>query len=183
MLGSSDSPHLHAKAAESHGLALWIQDLLTGHLQDFESLPKESFRKAKFLLEASKAANKLDSLFATENRKLCREQVQEALASYLRFLAFYSKAEGPITPKCHFMIHFIQRSLFKGNPKKYSTYRDESFNGQIAKVARSCHRKTWQNVVHWKCQCLHKKNQQRVLESKLFKNGRSGLCGSVLVNP
>ena len=169
MLGSSESPSLHAKAAESHGLALFVKHLFEAHLEDFKrNLPEAAARKAKFLLEASKAASKLDSVFACETRHLSRNQVQEALSAYSRFLSFYSKAEGPLVPKTHFMYHLIQRSLFKGNPRKYSTYRDESFNGQIAKIARSCHRRTWANIIHWKCQGLHDKNHQKVLKSDLF---------------
>ena len=170
MLRTTDSPSLHAKAAESHGLALFIRHLLAVHLPSFQQkLPADKARKGKYLLEAAKAAEQLDKPFSEKNRTFSRQQVQMALGAYSRFLAFFEKAGGSGTPKCHFMFHLIQRSLSKGNPSKYSTYRDESFNGLIAKIARSCHRRTWANVIHWKCQGLHQKNHDRVRKGKLFE--------------
>ena len=170
MLGTTDRPSLHAKAAESHGLALFIRHLLEVHLPSFQKkLPHDQARRGKYLLEAAKAAEHLDKPFSEKNRSFSRQQVQMALGAYSRFLAFFEKAGGSGTPKCHFMFHLIQRSLSKGNPSKYSTYRDESFNGLIAKIARSCHRRTWANVIHWKCQGLHQKNHDRVRKGKLFE--------------
>ncbi len=170
MLGTADSPSLHAKAAESHGLVQFVHYFFEKHMDSFSTkLTVDLARKGKFILEAARAAMKLDTVFSSESRKLPREEVQKALGFYSRFLSFYSKAGGPLVPKTHFMVHLIQRSLFKGNPKKYSTYRDESFNGMIAKIARSCHRKTWSNVIHWKCQSLHNKNHSKVRKSKIFE--------------
>ncbi|CAK9016517.1 unnamed protein product [Durusdinium trenchii] len=170
MLGSTDAPSLHAKAAESHGLALFVRQLLERRMGDFEQcLPRADARQGKFLLEASKAASELDVVFGVESRRLTRNQVHRALGCYSRFLSFYNKAGGPLVPKTHFMVHLIQRSLYKGNPRKYSTYRDESLNGQIAKIARSCHRRTWANIIHWKTQALHDKCHARLIASEKFQ--------------
>ena len=129
MLGTTDSPSLHAKAAESHGLALFVRHLLEKSIPSFEEkLPHEKARRGKFLLEAAKAAEKLDQIF------LARIEL--------------------------YPVHKV---------KKYSTYRDESFNGLIARIARSCHRRTWANVIHWKCQALHKKSHDYVLAGNTFK--------------
>jgi len=38
---------------------------------------------------------------------------------------------------------YPQRSRHQGNPRFYATFLDESLNGNIAKIARSCHRRTW----------------------------------------
>ena len=168
MLGTEDHPSLGAKAAESHGLLEFVHWLFGNHLERFDNLTFEKKRKGKFLLEAAKAAMGLDDVFQAEHRKMTRSQVQTAFNSYVRFLSFYAKAGGNITPKCHFMLHLIQRSLFKGNPRLYTTYRDESFNGLLAKIARSCHRRTWMNAIHWKCRELHSKHHQKVIKSKLF---------------
>ena len=138
-------------------------------MESFETkLKADLARKGKSILEAARAAMKLDVVFSSESRKLPRE-VQKALGFYSRFLSFYSKAGGPLVPKTHFMVHLIQRALFKGNPKKYNAYRDESFNGMIAKIARSCHRRTRSNVIHWKCQSLHTKNHSKIRKSKIFE--------------
>ena len=163
MIGQASNPSLSAKAAESHGLVSFIAYLFEKHLPRFESLTHEMARKSKMLFEAAKAALQVDSVFKAESRMLSREELQHAFWAYCRFLKFYEMAGGPVIPKCHFMLHVIQRSIYKGNPRKYSTYRDESFNGVIAKVARSCHRRTWQNAIHFKCRAVHQKKHQDAL--------------------
>ena len=43
------------------------------------------------------------------------------------------------------MLHLIQRMGALGNAKHYMTYKDESWNGVLAKIAATCHRATkWQ---------------------------------------
>ena len=157
MIGQSSNPSLSAKAAESHGLVSFVAFLLQKHQLAFQSLSHERARKGKVLLEAAKAALQVDTVFKAESRMLSREELQRAFWAYSRFLKFYVEGGGPVIPKCHFMMHLIQRASHKGNPRLYSTYRDESFNGTIAKVARSCHRRTWQNAIHFKCRAIHQK--------------------------
>ena len=165
MIGSTDSPSLHAKAAESHGLLLFVQDLLARSIPKFQAqLKPDVARKGKLLCESTKAAVEMENLFATEARRMHRKAAERALLAYCRFLRFYHEAGGPLLPKHHWMFHLVQRTIFKGNPHKYTTYRDESLNGEVATIARSSHRRTWFNVVHWKCQGLHLKNHEMVLE-------------------
>lgn len=169
MIGASESPSLHAKAAESYGLLLFVRHVLDDHRKDFEKLPADMRDKARRLSEASKAAVQFEDTFAKSARRISRQEAGQALGAYCRFLRFYSEAGGNLLPKCHLMLHLIQRTLLKGNPKRYSTYRDESFNGVIARIARSCHRRTWLNVIHWKCQSVHAKKHALVRQSGLFK--------------
>lgn len=165
MLGAEDRPVLGAKAAESHGLLKFVDWLFDRRLVRFNGLVPEKKRKAKSVQESVKAALLLDSIFQKESRTFTRDDSEKAFSAYKRFLSFFLKAGGNHTPKCHFMMRVIQRTQFKGNPRLYSTYRDETFNGLIAKVARSCHRRTWANVVHWKCNALHEKNHQKVIKN------------------
>ena len=169
MLGTEDRPALGAKAAESHGLLEFVGSFLTSHLRRLETLGDEKRRKAKYLVEATNAALNLDLVFQSGKRKTSRGESQKAFNHFTKFLSFYSKAGGPLTPKCHFMLHLIQRTVYKGNPRMYTTYRDESFNGLIAKIARSCHRRTWMNAIHWKCRELHCKNHKKVIKDLLKK--------------
>lgn len=165
MIGGSNAPGLHAKAAESHGLLLFVRYILDVHGPEFSTLRDPCMaRKGKVLLEAATAALDLDVVFSSESRSFTRQESQRALGVYLRFLSFYDKAGGPWIPKCHLMIHLLQNTVFKGNPRLYSTYRDESFNGLIAKIARSCHRRTWHNIVHFKCQALHRRRHDALLK-------------------
>ena len=45
--------------------------------------------------------------------------------------------------KSYLLIHLIIEARHTGNPCFYSTYRDESFNGVLAKIARATHRLDW----------------------------------------
>lgn len=171
MIGTADHPVLGAKAAESHGLLKFVHWLFERHLGRFNRLAEAKKRKAKLIQESVKAALLLDSIFQKESRSFTRDDSERAFSAYTRFLSFFLKAGGNHTPKCHFMVHMIQRTQFKGNPRLYSTYRDETFNGLIAKVARSCHRRTWANVVHWKCNALHQKNHQKVIKNFCKQSG------------
>ena len=155
MIGTTASPHLSCKAGESHCLAQWVAHMFEANLADFQSLQPPDARQAERLHVAAKAALDLNTVFQTGERFLSREQAQKAFGLYCRFVSFYKRAGGPVTPKIHFMLHLLSRSVQKGNPKFYSTYKDESLNGVIAKIARSCHRRTWHNCVHWKAQLLH----------------------------
>lgn len=169
MIGASDSPSLHAKAAESKGLLLFTEHLFERHLNAFtQKLDPSLARRGKLIREAAVSAVCLENAFATEARVVTRAQAQAALDAYIRFVRFYVDAGGPLVPKHHWMLHLLQRVVPKGNPKKYSTYRDESFNGMLARIARLCHRRTWMNIVHWKCQCLHDTAHKQVCASELF---------------
>ena len=169
MIATFENPSLHAKAAQSKGLLLWIEHLFEKHLPDFNRLRDATMaRQGKQLYEAAVSAVRVETAFATSSRVLSRQEVQTSLNAYLRFLRFYSDAGGPLHPKHHFMLHLLQRSVYKGNPRMYTTYRDETFNGMLAKIARSCHRRTWMNIVHWKCQALHNKAHKAACASKLF---------------
>ena len=53
----------------------------------------------------------------------------------------------PWAPKWHFMLDMAYESCEKGNPQHYSTWVDESYNIDLAKVARVCHASTWHRRV------------------------------------
>ena len=98
MLGTTDRPQLHAKAAESHGLLKFMACLLNSHLGRFQSLGEESYRKAKFLKEAADAAVRFDEVFQTQHRRLNRSELQRAFNSYIRFLFFTGNLEALYFP-------------------------------------------------------------------------------------
>lgn len=167
MIGTADHPLLKAKAAESQGLLRFVEHLFAKLIPRFEEGPRQNCKVAKLLWESTKAAIQFGNSLKSEQRIMSREQATAALQHYNRFLTLYEKAGGALVPKCHMMFHLIQRSLSKGNPRYYSTYRDETFNGVLAKVARSCHRRTWFNAIHSKFSMVHRKNFEAVKKSKL----------------
>lgn len=166
MLGSADSLQLSAKAAESHGLLRFVLWMLHKYKSDFASQPPDLARKLALLTAAGEAAVAMDEVLQQENRQFKRLDCQTLLQQYLRFLSLYLKAGGVWRPKCHLLVHMVQRALDRGNPRLYSTYRDETLNGVIAKIARSAHRRTWSNVIHFKCNILHEKNLKAYLETQ-----------------
>ena len=165
MLGNQETYGLHAKAAESHGLLKFVLWLLEKYSDEFEKLPEETSRPLAILKAATQAANSMDDILKIEIRKLSRMQCQHLMQHYLRFLTLYLKAGGVWRPKCHLLLHLIQRAMVQGNPRLYSTYRDESLNGVIAKIARSAHRLTWGNVIHFKCSIRNHRSLEAIVGS------------------
>ena len=53
-------------------------------------------------------------------------------------------------PKHHWMVHCVQQPPTFGNPRFHHTYRDESLNGVIAKIAKTSARSTFAVTVHRK---------------------------------
>ena len=158
MIGNQDTYNLSAKAAESHGLLKFVLSLLHKYSDEFAKQQDHLARKLALLTAAAEAAHAMDDVLMLEFRQFTRHHCQMLLQLYLRFLTLYLKAGGVWRPKCHLLVHMIQRAADRGNPRLYSTYRDESLNGTIAKIARSAHRRTWSNVIHFKCGIFHQKN-------------------------
>ena len=169
----SGQPIVPASMRRQQNLTAWLSSCGTcwrkaSHLLR-KSCPMRKLGEGNFFWKLQRQPKNWINFFLARIELYPVHKVKRLWGLILGFLSFFSKAEGPLTSKCHFMFHLIQRSLYKGNPKKYSTYRDESFNGLIARIARSCHRRTWANVIHWKCQALHKKSHDYVLAGNTFK--------------
>ena len=164
MLGNQDTYNLNAKAAESHGLLRFMERFLNKYSDDFAKLAPDVARQMSLLQTATQAALSMDSVLGQESRIMERHTCQALFQTYARFLTLYLRAGGVWRPKCHLLLHMIQRSLCKGNPRLYSTYKDESLNGTVAKIARSARRRTWSNVIHWKCNGFHMKNFENYLQ-------------------
>ena len=102
MLGTTDRPQLHAKAAESHGLLKFMACLLNSHLGRFQSLGEESYRKAKFLKEAAGAAVRFDEVFQTQHRRLNRSELQRAFQLIHSVFVFLQEIWRPFTSQVSF---------------------------------------------------------------------------------
>ena len=160
MLGNQETYNLNAKAGESHGLLRFVHWLLTKHLEELEALSDDCGRRASLLLASATAALDMETVLGITSRPLTRPNCQSLLNSFIRFMALYRRAGGVLKPKFHLLVHLIQRSLEKGNARLYLTYRDESFNAVVAKIARSAHRRTWFNVIHFKAHQVHRKTYE-----------------------
>ena len=127
MVGIQKRPEFKGKAAETKGLVLFCQELLQKHIDKFGPVDK---RKAMFLMKAGEANSEFDRLLNAGDTVLSRQEIQAIFFQYLRFASFMERAGVGAMPKTHWMLHLIQQAIFKGNPKDYTTYRDESLNGR-----------------------------------------------------
>ena len=60
---------------------------------------------------------------------------------------FY-RAGGSLKHKVHLMRHLVDNVGLTGNPRFFKAYYNESINGTLARIARSCHRRRWNELVH-----------------------------------
>jgi hypothetical protein len=126
------------------------------HLPQFENgrceqESNERLLTAKILLEAGKEAIAFENCLKGSSRVMTDTKQEECLRHYTRFVILYSRVQPQTTPKFHLMFHQILEIPCKGNPIYYHSYNDEAFNGLVAKVAKSCHRSTWHEMVFTKC--------------------------------
>ena len=116
----------------------------------FTSVSQDVALCAQFLLAAGESAIHLEHLFATFPRTLNRDQQLDLFNTFLRHTVLFERAGGILRPKHHLMLHCLRRSGFLGNPRYYTTYRDESLNGVVARIARSTHRWSLMRTCHRK---------------------------------
>ena len=153
MIGKRDSPGMSTKAAETEGLLEFVHGLLKTHMDQFvasgatDEIRQHIHLSAKLLLAASTSAMDFEALLKNCKRNVPLETQEQLLVEYKRFNVLFSRAGGHLNPKNHLMLHLIQGLDFHGNARYYHTYNDESFNGVIARIARSCHRLCWSEVI------------------------------------
>ena len=155
MLGGEDNPCFNAKAAETHGLLDFCVQLLQDHMDMLRTIDTCA-ATAQCLLGAGKAAQDFERILKTSKRKLDDEALESMFSAYYRFASLYARAEGNVVGKIHLMFHMIIGARKKGNPRFYSTYRDESFNGVLAKIARGTHRLDWYKGIFKKVSVFNK---------------------------
>ena len=126
-----------------------------------EEEQQENLLVSKLLLEAAREAAKFEAILRSSERNLSEDKQDEALFHYTRFLSQYGKCTQDLTPKCHLMFHQLLEVDRKGNPRFYHSYNDESFNGLIAKMARSCHRSCWAEMIFSKLEMYRSISRKR----------------------
>ena len=140
--------YLKAKAAETHGLLGFSVEMLLKHQNTIHH--GESAELFQLLLRAGQAALKFDEVLAAHGRRVDEQACEALFANYDRFICLCARAGVPRLPKAHLVYHFLQKASSKGNPRMYSTYVDESYNGVIARICRSVHRRGWALAVYRK---------------------------------
>ena len=132
MLGDQQNPRLSAKAAESRNLAPLLVQLCKEY-RIYLGL------NGNFLEAACTELNQFYIILKSERRNLSSGTVTQLRRHATRFLAFWKRFGGNLTPKHHFFWHLSERADMHGNPRMYWTYLDESENRRMAAVAKSLH--------------------------------------------
>ena len=119
------SKHLRAKAAETHGLLLFVVELLQKYKPQliFDGNTPEQNLKFQLLLAAGDAALAFDKILAEHERSVEEQSLFLLFSRYNEFANLCARAKVPLIPKTHLMFHLIQRASVKGNPRVYSTYK------------------------------------------------------------
>ena len=147
--------YLKCKAAETHGLLGFVMKVLEKHKDRLTGqLVGDSGDCFDLLRRAGKAAVAFDRVLEAHERFLPPSACDQLFEHYSQFIMLCARAGVPMMPKAHLMFHCILRAREKGNPRAYTTYIDESYNGAIAKVCRSVHRRGWALAVYRKLEML-----------------------------
>jgi hypothetical protein len=153
MLGSQSSPIFQAKAAETHNLVEFITITLDRRMPAYIARPDDTGFKAQLLCECGKSMCAFNAILSENDRHMTHQHQLQLASLFMMAFTCFSRAGGALKPKWHLMLHCIQKITFFGNPRFYWTYKDEGTNGVLAKIARSCHRRFWQEAVHNKFAC------------------------------
>ena len=143
---------LKCKAAETHGLLRFVVMTLEKYKEVLQK--NEKSQMFDLLRRAGCAAEAFDQVMNEHDRVFPEEACDALFSHYHRFIQLCSRAGVPFLPKGHLMYHMVSQARQKGNPRMFSTYVDESYNGAIAKVSRSVHRRNWAMAVYRKLQML-----------------------------
>jgi hypothetical protein len=152
MLGKKKNPHLSIKAAEAKGLLEFVKERLTIDVPKLN--PGEKMRGLLFLAGAESAWKVELSLRTTGSLTYTPAERQQLLTDYTHHVVLFHRAGGLLKPKHHMFFHLILDSSWRGVPSLWTTFRDESLNGVIAGIARSCHRNRFGEVIHFKFSAL-----------------------------
>jgi hypothetical protein len=152
MLGKKSAPLISIKAAEAKGLLEFVVKLLG---EDVPKLAPAEKMRGELLLACGQSAWRVELALRNSGAiSLTRDQRQQLLNDYTHHVTLYHRAGGLLKPKHHALFHMILDSSWKGAPSLYATFRDESLNGVIARIARSCHRNRFGEVIHFKFSAL-----------------------------
>ena len=156
MIGTKDNPQFNAKGSETKNLLPWIDSMFTEYDVQFKALEDDSLRLSlDFAKEACAAALQFESTLRNNGRYLDAGATRDLFANYMRFASLYERAGGNFVQKHHLMIHCIRDTSLFGNPRFYTTYRSESFNGVLAKIARNCNFSSFYEDMHIRAAALN----------------------------
>ena len=138
-LGMLAEKAFKGKGAEIRGLVGFLNRILQKYKSTLiDENPDPDSQLCFRLMSASmEAALKFEELLKSNTRGISQETAHAMFNEYDTFIKLAERAGMPLTPKSHLVYHMIQRAVEKGNPRTYSTYRDESLNGSVNQLSFS----------------------------------------------
>ena len=137
LIGSGAPPCIDAKAMHSRMLFLFSIVLLSKIESRLQGQVRES---AKGLLRASECLQKWYGIIQKPTTIIPETDCKNAIRLARKHCTLWSAHSGhSCKPKHHALVDMSRQMRKFGNPSKFSTYNDESFNGLAARLARSVH--------------------------------------------
>ena len=140
MLGKTTKHALSTKAAETGTLLGFCFDLVRRH-------GARLGEQGPFLLAVGEALVSARRVMAQCGPVMSMGECHQLCDHARRAFALRADAGIPFTPKWHLFLHICHRAYWNGNPRSYSTFVDEGFNGRLAAIVATCHRRTWHRRV------------------------------------
>lgn len=131
-LGPQTTPRLSAKGGESKTLVPFVLLLL------MEFCDRSGVR-GQLLIESGQALSSMLRIMCERPRVLDANTRSHLLDLARTHILKYQQAGCHMVYKHHALIHLIRSSGFHGNPCFFSTYQDETENGDCAKICGSVH--------------------------------------------
>ena len=138
LVGKLKAPCLKAKGAESRGVVRYAMELA-------KRLPKN--RKCALLVKAGQSLLDWYDIIGESSRVVASSRRAELFKHCVNHIVLYKEAGGYMVPKHHCFLHLTQKVTSAGNPACFSTYEDETENGQIAKIGIMVHARTFDRSV------------------------------------
>ena len=138
MIGLLNDKKCKTKGAETYGLLLFL-------VEELERYGGVASQPA--LLGAGRAIVGLLTLWATSEWKMTAEQAQSSMDYFNTFKRFAADIEDFEIPKSHLFMHLVRDTLFMGNPRWWSTWKDESLNKTLKRCCRDISQATFDATV------------------------------------
>ena len=127
MIGTRDDPKLNPKGAETWSLLLYLVDKLQTHRPHLGDDAGRYIRAGEALISMVQIWNDHEDIPVVAQ--------QRAFEHYCHHMAAMEPDET-YTPKHHLIMHLLSRINYFGNPRKYSTWLDESWNRTLKLACR-----------------------------------------------
>lgn len=140
MIGSAAKPRMKLKAAETRHFVPFLLQLV----KEYAARLAECGVVVGALIGAGQSLIDYTAILNEQPRQVSPDAYNDLLRLCREHNEYARRAGVAPKPKHHLFRHLTERVQEHGNPRFYSTYHDESLNRQLARVAASCHRMTFE---------------------------------------